>query len=82
MVKEFKYYWINKLFIKGSLRKVKNRGSSGLRKQIKIILGCLKRGNIMDKGNWKQSSRFMRGNFKMDKNMDLEKNFIPKQESK
>lgn len=79
MVKEFKYYWINKLFIKESLKKARNPVSSGLRNQIRIILGCLKRDNIMDKENCKRRNQFMKGNLRMGKSMGLEKNFIPKQ---
>lgn len=82
MAKEFKYYWINKLYIKEFLKKVKNRVNFGLRNQIKIILGCWKRDNIMDKGSCKQNSRFMKGSLRMEKSMDSGKSFIPKQELK
>jgi hypothetical protein len=69
-----------KPFIKEFLRKGKKLANFGSKRLMKVILGFYKKENIMDKENFKQNNRYIKVNFKMEKSMDLDKNFTLKLE--
>jgi hypothetical protein len=47
---------------------------------MKVILDFYKKENIMGRVNFKQNNQSIKVNFKMDKSMDLDKNFTLKLE--